>query len=123
MTDKLLSKLYLDDIRNPPDDTWLLVRNYDECIAALQKQDWNIISLDHDLADFHYGQVGGYGEGTIEKTGYSVAEWMVENNVYAKEDIIIHSWNPDGARRMGYLLGKNKPDNVRVWKEPAKSCP
>lgn len=46
-------KLWLDDLRPPPDDTWHWAHNYDEAIAAFQDKDHGIThaSLDHDLGD------------------------------------------------------------------------
>jgi hypothetical protein len=46
-------KLYLDDVRNAPDDSWMVVREYYEFMGILQR-DWDKItkiSLDHDLGD------------------------------------------------------------------------
>ena len=40
-------KLFLDDIRNPPDSSWVVVRSYQEAIDKLPQA--TIISLDHDL--------------------------------------------------------------------------
>lgn len=49
-------KIYLDDERNAPDDSWNVARNYQECLAILEKNWYEIteISLDHDLGDEYF---------------------------------------------------------------------
>jgi hypothetical protein len=44
-------KIYLDDIRTPIDNTWVIVRNYDEFITkviSIGLKNIEFISLDHD---------------------------------------------------------------------------
>jgi hypothetical protein len=52
------------------------------------------------------GFIGGdvlYIAGTADETGYDLVRWMCETgNVPAK--VTVHSWNPDGAKRMAALL-------------------
>lgn len=66
-------KLYLDDERNAPDDSWTVVRNYQECVRILRRDWYEIteISLDHDLGDKYFN---GYKvllvmEGRVEEEG------------------------------------------------------
>ena len=43
-------KLFLDDIRKPPDVDWFIVRNYNQFIDWIDKNGLpDIISFDHDL--------------------------------------------------------------------------
>jgi len=46
--------IYLDDIRTPNDEGWIVVRNYDEFVAKITEiglENIEYISLDHDLGD------------------------------------------------------------------------
>ena len=46
-------KIYIDDIRTPPDDTWIVAKNYDEACKLIEENDGDIemISFDNDLGD------------------------------------------------------------------------
>lgn len=96
-------KLWLDDIRTPPVG-WTWVKTADECIEALKAGGISYVSLDHDLADLHYG--GDYGK---EKTGYDVVLFLEENPEYVPERINIHSLNPVGVDRMRKVCEKIAP--------------
>lgn len=43
-------KLWVDDIRNAPDDTWHVARTALEAIRAIARYDFEVISLDHDIS-------------------------------------------------------------------------
>jgi hypothetical protein len=89
--------IFLDDIRIPLSDDWLIVKNYNQFIEIFNTpgftlDDVGIISLDHDL-----------GETINEKTGYDVAKWLVELSIYSNKDlpfIQCHSANPIGAENI-----------------------
>ena len=60
-------KLYLDDWRSPPDDTWIVARSYDEAVKImLEKGCPNIMSFDFHLTSKPNG-----------KNGLDVARWIV----------------------------------------------
>ena len=47
-------RIYLDDVRTPTGDNWIVVRNYDEFAIKVNEiglENIDIISLDHDLGD------------------------------------------------------------------------
>ena len=77
-------KLYLDDIRDAPDKSWLVCRTAPEAIKQLQKGNVAVISLDHDL-------------GSGQPTGYDVIKWIekeVFTNKFTPPAIItVHSMN------------------------------
>lgn len=84
-------KLFLDDIRNPPDDSWVVVRTAEECMRILQTEKVELCSLDHDL-------------GENVPTGYDVLAWF-EECIYSGYPFhiprfIVHSANPVGRERM-----------------------
>lgn len=91
--------MFLDDIRNPPDEDWVVVRNFDEAIAHIEDNGCpNFISFDHDLGD------------QFAKTGYDLAKWLVETDLdcsgFLPEDFDfnVHSANPVGAANIRALL-------------------
>lgn len=93
-------KLFIDDIRQPPDNTYAVVRSYNDAIAYMESMGCpEYISFDHDLGDDDQG------------TGYDVAKWMVDKDLDANGQFIpddfeynVHSANPVGARNITGLL-------------------
>ena len=97
-------KLYLDDIRHPhqtyPNDSdWLVVRNYNEFVSAIEKHfsDLEIISFDNDLANFD-------SDGN-EITGYTLVKWLcdyiLDNDLdISNLEIRFHTANPIGRVNM-----------------------
>lgn len=82
-------KIYLDDVRTPLDNTWFVVRSYDEfvnLIGGLNYGEINVISFDHDLGDTamkeYFGNViHNYTidyDNITEKTGYDCIKWFVD---------------------------------------------
>lgn len=95
-------KIFLDDVRNPPDASWTVARTYNHCIALLSSGvPVEVLSLDHDIAC--------YDEEHREMTGYHVAQWVEESvatdDAYTPPSkILCHSANPVGrARIMGTI--------------------
>lgn len=78
-------KIWVDDIRTPPDDTWTWFKNSGETIVFLRysKGAWTVdkMSLDHDL--------GG------DDTTRPIVLWMCENEFWPTE-VVVHSQNPVG---------------------------
>jgi hypothetical protein len=111
-------KLYLDDVRTPTDDSWVIVRNYDEFVYQINLhglEAFEIMSLDHDLGEGamieYYTNVKNnftldYNNIT-EKTGYDCCKYLVNISMTKNiplPQIYIHSANPIGsANMMGYI--------------------
>lgn len=76
----------------------------DQVAVAIQwlgQRDYDLIFLDHDLAEEHYF-VTVADDGL---TGYAVAAWLAENpEQQAQAQIIIHSLNYPGSDRMLEVL-------------------
>lgn len=110
--------VYLDDIRYPADG-WELVKTYWECIEALKQGDVDYLSLDHDLGiheSSYYLQEHEFSAGRFwPHTGYDVCKWMVENNVWPKISITLHSANPVGRNNMRQLIMRYKPETLLVF--------
>lgn len=125
--------IYLDDIRTPKENNWVVVRNYDEFVNKVTEiglGNIEVISLDHDLGDTamseYFNNVSpNYSlnyDNIKEKTGLDCAKWLVNhfydtnpewiemNRVIKREDgmvfpqVYTHSANPIGsANIMGYI--------------------
>lgn len=119
--------LFLDDLRNPEDcfgytkqpaylmEDWLIVRDYDEFVRTIKELGIpKVISLDHDLADFHYKEenqktlTDEVYDNMGEKTGYHCAKWLcdycVDNKVGIPKAILVHSMNVVGAENIRSLF-------------------
>jgi hypothetical protein len=112
-------RLYLDDVRTPVDEDWIVVRNYDEFVSQIKSHglgNFEVISLDHDLGDQsmleYYNNVKenytlDYNNIKNEKTGYDAAKFLVAesmNKGVPLPQIYVHSANPIGsANIMGYV--------------------
>lgn len=110
--------LYLDDVRTPKDETWEVVRSYDEFVAHIRMnglENYEVISLDHDLGDtamqeyynnVHPNYTLDYNNIT-EKTGLDCAKFLVAQSMNTKiplPQIYVHSANPIGSgNMMGYI--------------------
>lgn len=93
-------KLFIDDIRDPIQDDFIVLRNYAEAVGLMrQKGCPNFISFDHDL-------------GTADDlTGYDIAKWIVNRDIDMNGafiphdfDYVVHSANPVGRDNIVGLL-------------------
>src|SRR5688572_11763887 len=101
-------KLWLDDVRTPPNDgsEWDWARTAEVAIARLAINTYEMASLDHDL-----GVCERHGYSCMEnclQSGYDVALYLERNPEKAPKLIVLHSWNPAGARRMAEALKSNR---------------
>lgn len=104
-------KVYLDDVRFPPDETWTDFKDPYECWEFIQNEFNNIthISLDHDLA-----YRNDFGE---EVTWYDILTWILNLHYnYVRMDmghgklpeIIFHTANPVWYANMTAALNAHK---------------
>ncbi len=94
--------LYVDDVRTPnlkmvEGDILVIARNYNSAIDFLNKHEFDIVFLDHDLGE--------------EKTGYDIATWIEEKIMTKKWNKKIpilkcHSANPVGRERINMVAKK-----------------
>ena len=93
-------KLFLDDVRKPPDDTWILCRTAAKfCRLAHHTIEGDVLSLDHDLG---LDQPTGYEVMTsLEKDVALNGLWSIEG----MPEIKFHSANPVGVADMERALG------------------
>lgn len=91
-------KLFLDDIREAPDNSWIVVRSFFEFKKYIDENGVpDIISFDHDLGK----ENGGYC--AVEYTGYDCAHYLINRGLEIKE-FIVHSANPIGKENIEKLL-------------------
>lgn len=90
----VMIKLFVDDLRNPPDNTWKVVRNYGDAVAFMNSlsEAPDIVSLDHDL-------------GNVPQDGYDVFCYIEQRVIGIMDwkkcpEVIAHSMNPVGRRRI-----------------------
>lgn len=105
-------KLYLDDVRDLPDESYTLVRSYEEAVSFVHDNEIPpFISFDHDL--------GVDENDKLLPTGYDFAKYLVNmdmNNILMFPEnfsFYVHSANPVGKKNIeGYLTNyfefKNK---------------
>lgn len=91
--------LWVDDLRQPPDDTWRWVTTSSEAIRCLQDACVQTLSLDHDL--------GG------EDTTRPVVLHMCMEDVWP-EAIYVHSQNPVGIEWLVKMCVRYAPETTTV---------
>lgn len=64
-----------------------------QCIKALDSQDWDVVFLDHDLGEKHYVDPGK------ENTGSAVVRWIRKNQPKVGQ-FVVHSYNTTAGNRM-----------------------
>jgi hypothetical protein len=64
-----------------------------EAIAALQRQAWDVVSLDHDLGGEYYV------DSARDDTGMGVVRWITAHKP-AVGRFLVHSWNDVGGDAM-----------------------
>lgn len=106
-------KLFLDDLRTPNDDSYLLATDVEEAKQLIAHYGMpHYISFDHDL--------GEDANGSPLESGYDFAKWLVSMELDGllkfPEDFAfsVHSMNPVGAKNIhsymkNYLLVRSRP--------------
>jgi hypothetical protein len=67
----------------------------DEAIKAMEGTRYDLACLDHDLGGRTFVPSDG-----VEPTGYTVAKAIADGQVQAPARVIVHSFNPVGAKHM-----------------------
>lgn len=96
------TRIWLDDVRPPPDPTWIVVTTSHDCIREIEhRSPIEEISLDHDLGD---PDPGG-------DSGYRVLVWIEERIATdpwfePPKTIRVHTANPVARVRMEAAVRK-----------------
>jgi hypothetical protein len=111
-------RLYLDDVRTPISEDWIIARDYDEFVKQVNLyglESFDVISLDHDLGEGamveYYTNVKNNFtldyKNIEEKTGMDCCKFLVSLSMTKNiplPQIYVHSANPIGsANMMGYI--------------------
>jgi hypothetical protein len=134
-----MKRIYLDDIRTPVSNDWIVVRNYDDFVNKVTEiglGEIETISLGDTAMNEYFTNVSpNYKldyDNIKEKTGYDCTKWIVDyfyemnpdriEMSRSKKDassikfplVVVHSANPIGsANIMGYinnfLMNENQP--------------
>lgn len=111
-------RLYLDDVRTPNDNEWIVVRDYESFVNQIRLnglENFDLISLDHDLGDgamkeYYTNVKNNYSldySNIDEKTGMDCCRFLVTESMQKNiplPQIYIHSANPIGSSNMmGYI--------------------
>lgn len=105
-------KMWHDDVRKPPDESWIWVRTNDAARELLTSCYVVECSLDHDMGhdyiDVDDEEDAIYLKGDSEDDGTVLVKWMIDQSVFVDwpipPKVCIHSWNFHGAKRMASLL-------------------
>ena len=113
--------LFLDDTpeRIPllrPEEIVHYVRNAKEFVDWLENNPMpDVISFDHDLANEHYENLGGYNAHSPIETGDDCAKWCILTGRIPTQ-VIVHSWNVSGALRIATRFTDIGHKNVSIRK-------
>ena len=90
--------MFLDDVRDSPDETWIVMRSFAEAAAYVECHGMpQFISFDHDLGD-------------NVPSGCDFAHWLIDRHLdkieYFPDNFTyqVHSANPPGADNIRGLL-------------------
>ncbi len=91
-----------------------------EAIRLMREQCFDVVCLDHDLADEHYLEVfeGKVPGATLAGSGTEIAAWMASKDFpqhNRPKQVILHSLNPAGRQRM---LGLLRDAGFNVFEKP-----
>lgn len=117
-------KLWFDDIRRPPDDSWLWARTLPEALEIVRSKAIFECSLDCDLglhevdphtpnADFLKSP-----DAHLHPNGIDLVEAMVTEKLVPPR-VTIHSMSRSGARRMAAVLEKAGHEPIIARFDPA----
>jgi hypothetical protein len=119
-----MKKLYLDDIRTPQTEGWIIVRNYEDFVAWIRLNGCpDEVSFDHDLGEDVAKEKVEAGMSKRKareqkketKSGYDAAKWLgqhclLTNTPYPKWNC--HSANPVGKANIeAYISSVIKHQN------------
>lgn len=97
-------KLWIDDVRPPPDDSWVWSKSSEHALAVFRVSEVSHVAFDFDLGETDTAERVAVLLEDMARTSPSFPSWS------------IHSANPVGAARLKMILERAE----RVWKERVK---
>lgn len=105
-------KLWIDDVRLPPDDSWIHAENSDEALSFMQHCLDNNVPLDSVAYDHDLG-----GDDNTRK----IIMWQIEHNLFPS-DVIILTANPVGREWIVGMINRYFPDDTKMnWSNNANN--
>ena len=104
-----MNKLWHDDVRPAPDESWIWAKTNGEAVDALLNNEITECSLDHDLGaeiaaeSLTPAQAINLKGSSPQGDGKALVKWMILAEL-VPEKITIHSWNYYGAQEMQKLF-------------------
>lgn len=101
-----MTRVFHDDVRKPPDESWTWARTNIQAIHFLEQGTVSEISLDHDMGGEHMDADHPrtmYFKGRSSHNGLELVRWMLAHDLVPPR-VIVHSWNLEGAERMRAAL-------------------
>lgn len=100
-------KLYIDDIRFAPDNSWTVARTVTSAVAFIAQFGSQLteISLDHDIS--HQVTVGDLSRPYPCVETFQPVAWFIAfyySSLPKGPKITIHTSNPDGAEKMKSII-------------------
>ena len=94
-------KVFLDDERFPPDESWTLVKNSRAALILLDGLKQQNIRVDHMSFDHDLSTTDG-----IDDTSIRVMEWFCEpeNRAFWPKRVYIHTGNPVGEANLVAII-------------------
>jgi hypothetical protein len=92
-----MKKLFVDDVRDPPDESWIVARKVEQAIRLLATNYFEEISLDHDIENRPSDE-------TFKPIAWFIGERFGNDFMLDDTIITIHSVNPAGAKEMQDIL-------------------
>ena len=106
-----MKKLFVDDIRKAPDDSWHVVRTVTEAIRAIDRFEFDVISLDHDISHYENLDWDDCDQPVREckETFAAVAYYIAAKYGFSTDSshtpkVILHTANSVGGDEMAYIL-------------------
>ena len=106
-------KLFIDDIRKCPEG-WIVARTVTEAIRLLDLNIVDEVSLDHDIC--HYN-IHSFKTTSCPETFEPVARFIAKAYQPYSLRVIIHTANPDGGRKLLYILTDFRPEVIMYSEE------
>lgn len=94
--------LFLDDLRTPRDDSFIVARDVPEAIAVVRQHGVpSVISFDHDLGEDENGRI----KQSAPKFLWFLIDQHLDGHLNLNEvqRVVVHSHNPTGARNIADL--------------------
>lgn len=115
-------KIWVDDMRSPPNDTWLHAKNSRDAFALLFDCALSDIRVEHLALDHDLGEVDGCPD-----TTRPIVNLMCSNALPWPRHVSVHSSNPVGVDWLEGTISRYAPDGILVdakqWRSKQEPCP